>query len=93
MHPRITMFLRERDRARARGDQGVVRAITADLRRLGVSDFATLANPSGERPPAENGDGTRRGRGRPPKPRCDHGAIADRCEECRIAEIEEARVA
>ncbi len=47
VHVRVAMFLRERDRARARGDWGVDRSLTADLRRLGVPDDATTTHPSG----------------------------------------------
>jgi hypothetical protein len=71
------MFLMERDRARARGDNGVDRSLTADLRRLGVPDDATLAEPLGK---ASNG--VTRGPGRPKKPRCEHNNVADRCIEC-----------
>ena len=85
------MFLRDRDRARLRGDSGIDRAITADLRRLGVSDTATLADPSGKHSNGQPQDNKRKS-GRPPKPRCEHGQIADRCAQCEEAEIEEARV-
>ena len=77
---RIEMFLLERDRARARGDNGVDRSLTADLRKLGVSDTATLANPSGI--PFASVEAVSRGPGRPKKPRCEHDQIADRCPEC-----------
>jgi hypothetical protein len=83
------MFLRERDRARLRGDLGVQRSLTADLRRLGVPDDATLADPSGKQrrngaePKAEEETPrpAKRG-GRPAKARCEHGVIAERCAEC-----------
>lgn len=68
------MFLRERDKARARGDYGVDRSLTADLRRLGVPDDATATDPTGL---AE-----KRAIGRPRKPRCEHGQVADRCDVC-----------
>jgi hypothetical protein len=92
VHPKVALFLRERDRARERGDRGVIRSTTADLRRLGVSDDATLAHPSGkpsrarrepEKPvevvdaPVEKPKG-----GRPRLPRCEHENIADRCTVC-----------
>lgn len=77
---RVEMFLLERDRARARGDNGVDRSLTADLRKLGVSDTATLANPSGI--PFASVEVVSRGPGRPKKPRCEHDAIADRCPDC-----------
>lgn len=95
MERKIASHLRDRDRARARGDTGMDRALSADLQRWGVPYTATLANPSGkngkrhttvEKPPEAP-----KKPGRPPKPRCEHGNIADRCEDCRAAEIEEAR--
>ena len=44
---KVAMFLRESDRAYARGDGGIVRSMNVELRRLGVPDDATLANPAG----------------------------------------------
>lgn len=84
MHPKVQMFLTERDRAYARRDTGVIRSMNAELRRLGVSDTATVANPTGKRvrvrmtseavPVVKAG--------RPKLPRCEHENIADRCPEC-----------
>lgn len=75
MHPKIREFLHVRDRAYLRGDSGVVRSMNAELRRYGVPDEATLANPAGtSRQPSK---------GRPKLPRCEHGSIVDRCEICR----------
>lgn len=85
MHPKVRMFLAERDRAYARGDTGVIRSLNADLRRLGVRDDATLANPTGKGPKS------RRAReepvqvrppGRPKLARCEHENVAERCEIC-----------
>lgn len=76
IHPRVRTFLDARDRALERGDGGVVRAMDAELRRLGVSDDATLANPSGK---ALQSATTK------PKSklqRCEHENVADRCVEC-----------
>ena len=80
---KIAMFLDARDRARARGDLGIMRATTADLRRLGVQDGETSATwaqrlapkqPEIKRTPA------------PPakvkRAHCEHGSIADHCPEC-----------
>ena len=92
MLTKVQMFLQARDRAWARKDYGIVRATTADLRRLGVPDDATLANPAGGKVTAvAEAPAEAPRRGRPAKARCEHGAIAERCEECRLAEIEEAR--
>lgn len=74
---KIAMFLRERDRALLRGDVGVIRSCTADLRRLGVVDSATLADPSGRQSNAK------RGTVKPRKPRCEHGAVVEHCPECQ----------
>jgi hypothetical protein len=83
MHPRIRMFLLERDRAYARGDSGVVKSMNAELRRLGVSDEATLANPTGKHvKTAGPAVLDPKPVGRPKLPRCEHENIADRCEIC-----------
>lgn len=77
------MFLRERDRASARNDHSVVRSLTADLRRLGVRDDATLAHPAGKPPRVETREELpAKGNGRPKLPRCEHENVADRCPEC-----------
>lgn len=86
MHPKVRMFLLERDRAYARGDTGVIRSMNAELSRLGIPDQATLANPTGKRVKAsQNGDVPKpeapKG-GRPKLPRCEHENIADRCDLC-----------
>ena len=81
MHQNVVMFLRARDRARAVNDPGLVRALTADLRRLGVSDAATLADPEGH--PRNGTEPVPKGKGgRPKLPRCEHDMIASRCPEC-----------
>lgn len=69
---KVDYYLRIRDDALASGDMGVARAITSDLRRWGVSEDAAQA------PVPRRG----RGRGRPPKARCEHERIAERCELC-----------
>ena len=82
MHPRVRMFLTERDRARARGDAGVVRATTADLRRLGVPDTATLLDPSGSNGARRTQPQAARGGAKRASRKCEHGAIPDHCAEC-----------
>ena len=91
MDRKLEMFLRERDRARARGDWGVDRSITADLRRWGIPDDATLTHPTGKPKKASERTSVavedvfpekRKPAGRPKQPRCEHGSIADRCPEC-----------
>lgn len=83
MDPKVRLFLAERDRAYARGDTGVIRSLSADLRRWGVPDTATLANPSGKR--QKGADGGRTRQTAPPKPKpakCEHGSVVERCPEC-----------
>jgi len=91
MDKKLSQFLRERDRARARGDWGVWRSLTADLRRWGVPDDATLSHPTGQPRKAERSSVSveevfpdeKRKPGRPPRvPKCEHGVVADRCDEC-----------
>ena len=81
MHPKLRMFLFERDRAYSRGDVGVIRSMNVELRRLGVADTATLANPTGKHAKA-TAVMDPKPMGRPKLPRCEHGNIADRCPEC-----------
>lgn len=76
---KISYYQQVRDDAVARGDFGVARAVSADLRRWGVSEETSTTT----------GEVKRKG-GRPKLPRCEHGRIADRCEDCAQAEIEEA---
>lgn len=84
-HPRVTMFLRERDRARARGDRGIDRALTADLLRLGVPVEATLADPTGKHAANTTSNGHKPEQKRRAKPRCEHGNVPERCQECAEA--------
>lgn len=43
MHPKIQMYLEARANAVARGDDGVIRAINADLARIGYVEPAAPA--------------------------------------------------
>lgn len=79
------MFLQERDRAYARGDESVIRSLNLDLRRLGVPDNATMANPSGKSSRVRRERETvvpTKAPGRPKMPRCEHENVVDRCEIC-----------
>ena len=78
VHPKVQMFLRERDRAYERNDHGVIRSMNVELRRLGVSDDATLADPAGKH--KRNGNGKPKARAKPLK--CEHENVAERCEVC-----------
>lgn len=92
---KLEMLLADRDRARAANDVGLDRAITADLRRMGVADDATydrVTRPQQQQRAsrARNGAlGTLKGR--QVKPKCEHGRPPERCEDCRIEEESEVR--
>ena len=69
------MFTETRERAVRAGDGGMVRTMNVELARLGAletTQAAAMEHAVPEKPR----------RGRRPKPRCEHGAIADRCAEC-----------
>lgn len=63
------------------------RAMEVELTRMGYVDTAatnvavetTQAAPLPEQAVPEKP----KGRGRPPRPRCEHGMIVDRCDECK----------
>jgi hypothetical protein len=82
MHPRIAMFLQARDRAYARRDAGIVRAMNNELRRLGIRDDATLAHPNGPPKPQPEGAVAVAEKPRQARQKCEHGNVADRCTEC-----------
>ena len=73
------MFLAARDDARRRGDWGVYRAMSVELDQLGYTERETTAVVAPERatPPSAG-----KRRGRPPRPRCEHGQIVGRCVAC-----------
>jgi hypothetical protein len=72
------MFRQALADARAQGDAGMVRAMRVELATLGV--FETTQADQLEQVVPEKPR-----RGRRPKPRCEHGMIADRCLECEEA--------
>lgn len=78
MHPKVKMFLLERERAYERNDVGVIHSMNAELRRLNIPDDATFANPTGK----SKSRGTVKSTGRPKLPRCEHENVVDRCEIC-----------
>lgn len=87
IHPRAQSFMTARDRAEKRGDWNMVRCMNVELARMGYVDPATVAEP------VSNGNGSvaveepKRKGGRPKLPRCEHGQIADRCQECADLEL------
>jgi len=82
---RIASFRQALASARSRGDASMVRCMKIELGRLGVGETAgPLETVTPE--PMENTMAERPRRGRRPMPRCEHGAIADRCEICNREE-------
>lgn len=82
---KTAMLLDARAKARARGDYGVERAVNADLARMGVTSTPRPVprQQSVQRPTGHAHE--KKGPGRPPLPRCEHGQIANRCPECEAA--------
>lgn len=80
-----------RARAREQGDLGQVRAINADLARIGYSEPTRIETATGMettavRAPERAIPHVKKNRGgRPPLPRCEHGQIQGRCTKCKRA--------
>jgi hypothetical protein len=71
-----------RAQAHATGDHALAAAMTADLERMGVCD-ETIAPVGHETAvPAPMEKAVPKKGGRPKLPRCEHGRIVGRCEEC-----------
>jgi hypothetical protein len=85
MHPVVTERLEMRKYARKCGDVSLERACDADLARYGYRDApeTTTLQDLPERAVPE----APRKRGRPPRPRCEHNQIAERCAECAEQEM------
>ena len=85
-HPKIRMFLETRDRAYERRDVGVIRSMNVELRRLGVVDDATLADPTGRTSRAgrtrESAPPAKKPKNGTKLARCEHENVAERCPEC-----------
>jgi len=69
------MFLQERAKARSRGDRSVERCMNVELDRMGYRETVIPE-------PMETTMAPNPKKGRPPKPRCEHNMIADRCPDC-----------
>ena len=76
----IQMFKEALASARARGDAGMVRAMSVELATLGV--FETTEAGELERAVPEKPR-----RGRKPMPRCEHDMILARCPDCSPEEM------
>lgn len=74
------MFLRERAKARARGDRGVERCMNVELNRMGYQEPPPVETTTA--PPMETTMVPGPKKGRPPKPRCEHDMILSRCPDC-----------
>lgn len=75
---KIQMFRDALAQARAQGDAGMVRNC-----RLELAALETTRDDS----PLEQAVPGKPRRGRRPKPRCEHGLIAERCEVCNEDEV------
>lgn len=81
MLQKAAMLRGVRDEARARGDRALEAAMTADLERMGIHDAVAGGFETAVPEPLETVV-PRKG-GRPRLPRCEHGRITGRCEDCR----------
>ena len=78
MNNKLRNFMELRATAVARGDRGLQRAMDAEIRRLGyhpemeTTQAAVMEQAVPEKPR----------RGRPPKARCEHGMLLERCPDC-----------
>jgi len=78
---RVQEFRRTYREARARGDVNLANAMQVELRRLGAGpEPARMETTVAEMP--ERAVPAPPRRGRPPRPRCEHGEIADKCLAC-----------
>jgi hypothetical protein len=75
---KLRNFLDLRESARMRGDTGLQRAMDAELRNMGYCAPETTQAPEMEMAVPEKPR-----RGRPPRPRCEHDLLLERCEDCR----------
>lgn len=84
---KLELFLSTREDALARGDRSVVTTMNAELDRLGWREPANLLDrhetvlettqavmPEAAVP--------KKARGRPPRPRCEHDMLVERCPDC-----------
>ncbi len=91
MENKLDMFLKAREEARLNADFSVMTAMNAELARLGYREpqagleTTQAVMPERAIPPKP--------RGRPPRPRCEHGQIVDHCNECKEGEIADAKAA
>jgi hypothetical protein len=74
------MFLQERENARGHGDRGVERCMDVELDRMGHRDHPVETTEQEQLERAVPAQPKRRGR--PPKPRCEHDMLVERCPEC-----------
>lgn len=91
MPSRIELFLSAREDAARHGDRNLVRAMNADLARLGYVDAhgagvretatpAAMETPETPAAPPKNKGGRKR------LPRCEHDKIEGRCRQCAAEE-------
>lgn len=88
MHLTVVDRLEMRARARASGDVNLERACNADLARYGYRDAPPETTAATEPETMERAVPAKPKRGRPPRPRCEHGQIVGRCTACEEDENE-----
>ncbi len=81
MSKKLQMFMSARAEAIARGDRRLARTMDVEIARLGyrapereTMQAVTMEQAVPEKPR----------RGRPPKPRCEHDMLLDRCPDCKL---------
>jgi len=74
---KLRNFLEIRENARRMGDSGLQRAMDQEMRRMGYAAPETTQAPVMEMAIPEKPR-----RGRPPKARCEHDMLLERCPDC-----------
>lgn len=73
---KLRNFLEIRENARRMGDSGLQKAMDQEMRRMGYTPETTQA------PVMEMAIPEKPRRGRPPKARCEHDMLIERCPDC-----------
>lgn len=79
MSKKLQMFMDARAAAVDRGDERLRRTMDVEIARLGYRVPETTQAPVMEQAIPEKSR-----RGRPPRPRCEHDMLLDRCPECSL---------
>lgn len=96
MNNKLALFLETREDAFHRQDWSVVMAMNAELQRVGYKDPESVLDRHEMAPETmqatevlERAVPERPKRGRPPRPRCEHGMLVERCPTCNEDEAVE----